>query len=140
MERMWGLAENDAFIIGAIDSRKEIHIALKAKLPSLIDEEHLWSDEYGMSVLGHELVTLFCSEYEVAHDTPIDLGLVLHNRKQRKHKDMGDLMVVKKQIQDVDDLRKLLEDSEKPKAKHFIMPPEDKASITAEDKPPEGDS
>ena len=58
VEALWGIAENDAFTMAAIDSGNEVRIASKAKVPSLVAEKDLWSTDYGMSVLGHELVRI----------------------------------------------------------------------------------
>jgi hypothetical protein len=98
VEAFWGIAENEAFTMGAIDSGKEVHIASKANVPSLIAEKDLWSTDYGMSVLSHELITLLSSGCKVAHHSYSDLGLVVYNEKGTKHKDMGELMTVKEEI------------------------------------------
>jgi hypothetical protein len=79
VEALWGIAENDAFTMAAIDSGNEVRIASKAKVPSLIAEKDLWSTDYGMSVLGHELVTLLSSGYKVVDHSYSDFGMVLHN-------------------------------------------------------------
>ncbi len=78
IEANWGIAENDAFARGAIDGRKQFHVASSALKLSKLSDEALWNDTLKCpSVLAHELVTAVEYGYKWWQHTAAALGIVL---------------------------------------------------------------
>ncbi|MGE4481173.1 hypothetical protein [Acidocella sp.] len=89
-EMAWSLLCNDAFVRGAIDTGKEVHVAQQGTSVSDIPMEKLF-DEKNLRprVLGRELLSLGHNGYDcVDHDYP-NLGVVFIPRKTRVMDDMA---------------------------------------------------
>jgi hypothetical protein len=116
VEKFWGHAENDAFLLGGMDSGKAVCIATDARVPSNIDEKTLWNDTYKMSVLGHELVTLILSGYQLVRHPYDELGMVFLPGREKSliHKNLGELLDRRKAINEAgfDELIKILKKAE----------------------------
>jgi len=122
LEKFWGLAENEAFMMGALDANKEVHLATDAPLPWKIEPDQLWTEKFGMSVLSHELITTVLSGYRRVKDAHPDLGIVYYSEKNSGHLDLGEIFEKKKEIADkgLEGVLKFLSKEEQPKSYHSI--------------------